>query len=118
MFWVLIILNIIIAIVLTTAVMMQASKGDGLTGSLGGSSFGTVFGVRRTADFLQKFTIGLAAAFLVISLVVNMWFLPTGAGVAGRNSVLKDIQPPTPGQLPPMQESQPAAPGAPPQSQQ
>jgi preprotein translocase subunit SecG len=113
MFWVFIILNILIAIALMGVVMMQASKGDGLTGSLGGSSFGTVFGVRRTADFLQKITIGLAAAFLVISLVVNMWFLPTGTGEGGRRSVLQDVQAPTPGQLPPVQESQPAAPGAP-----
>ena len=109
MYWVLIIVNILIALVLMAVILMQASKGDGLAASFGGSSFGTVFGVRRTADFLQKFTIGLAGAFLLICIIANLWFLPTG-GEGGRRSVLQDIQPPAPGSLPPMQPSAPAAP--------
>jgi len=112
MFWVLIILNILISVVLVAVILMQASKGDGLSASFGGSAFGTVFGVRRTADFLQKLTIGLASAFLAICLIANMWFLPTsnnGNGVK-RSSVLEDIQPTAPGSLPPIQSSSPAAP--------
>jgi preprotein translocase subunit SecG len=109
MYWFLIILNVIVAITLMGVVMMQSSKGDGLSASFGGGSFGTVFGVRRTADFLQKLTIGLASALLVISLAVNMWCLPTGSVSSRRASVLQDIEPPTPGQMPNMQRSAPAA---------
>ena len=104
MYWVLIVLNLLISLILVAVILMQASKGDGLSSSFGGSAFGTVFGVRRTADFLQKFTIGLASAFLVICLIANMWFLPSSSGGGNRRpAVLQDIEPPAPGSLPPMQ---------------
>jgi hypothetical protein len=38
-----------------------------------------VFGVRRTADFLIRATQILAAAFIVLSLVINVFFLPSRA---------------------------------------
>ncbi len=102
MFWVLVILNILIGIVLTLAVLMQASKGAGLSTSFGGGAVGQVFGVRRTSDFLQRFTIILAGAFLAICLIANLWFLPTSTG--GRKpSVLQQVDMPAAGQLPPVE---------------
>lgn len=100
MFWVLLVLNVIVGIVLTLAVLMQASKGAGLSASFGGGAVGQVFGVRRTADFLQKFTIYLAGAFLAICVIANLWFLPREEG--GRKpSILQQAEFPQAGQLPP-----------------
>ncbi len=76
MFSFLIVVEIVIAILLIIAVLMQASKGGGLAGTFGGGSVGMVFGVRRTADFLTRSTQILAGAFILLSLVINIFFLP------------------------------------------
>jgi preprotein translocase subunit SecG len=54
-------IEILVSVLLMVAVLMQASKGGGLAGTLGSSNMGTVFGVRRTSDFLTKTTTILAA---------------------------------------------------------
>ena len=71
-------IEILISIVLVVVVLMQASKGGGLAGTLGTSNLGTVFGVRRTSDFLTKTTTILATAFLVLALFINLVVLPKG----------------------------------------
>lgn len=78
MFSFLMVLQVIISIFLIVVVLMQASKGGGLAGTFGGGSVGVVFGVRRTADFLIRATQILAGAFIVLSLVINLFFLPRG----------------------------------------
>ena len=81
MFTVLMSLEIIICILLIVVILMQSSKGGGLAGTFGGGNVGMVFGVRRTADFLIRGTQILAAAFIILSLVINVFFLPSrGAG--------------------------------------
>jgi preprotein translocase subunit SecG len=56
MFTALIIVEVLISILLIIAVLMQASKGGGLAGTFGGGQVGSMFGVRRTADFLSNFS--------------------------------------------------------------
>ncbi len=68
--------EIIVSILLIIVILMQSSKGGGLAGSFAGGSMGTVFGVRRTADFLGKATGYLAFVFVVLCLVINFFFLP------------------------------------------
>ncbi len=58
---------------------MQSSNGGGLAGTFGGGQVGTMFGVRRTADFLIRATQILAAVFMVLSLATNILFLPRSA---------------------------------------
>lgn len=53
-------------------VLIQSSKGGGLAGTFGGGDASTVFGVRRTADFLVKLTTVLATIFLLFSLITNV----------------------------------------------
>lgn len=79
MFTALIVIEIIISILLIIAVLAQASKGGGLAGTFGGGSVGTMFGVRRTADFLSNATWGLAIAFAIIAIIINIGFLPTAS---------------------------------------
>lgn len=76
MFWILMVIEIFVSILLIIVVLMQSSKGGGLAGTLGGSSMGTMFGVRRTSDFLSQMTIYLSALFIVLCLVINIFFLP------------------------------------------
>ena len=78
MFWALMVLEVIVSILLTAVVLMQASKGGGLAGTLGGGQVSMVFGVRRTADFLTRATQVLGAVFMVLALVINIFFLPRG----------------------------------------
>ncbi|MGE5313376.1 MAG: preprotein translocase subunit SecG [Acidobacteriota bacterium] len=91
MYTFLIFLEIIICIFLTIAILMQNSKGGGLAGTFGGGNIGSVFGVRRTADFLIKATSYLAGAFIVIALLTNIFFLP-GKGKTTRPSVIQSGQ--------------------------
>ena len=68
--------EIIASVLLIVVILMQASKGGGLAGSFGGGSMGTMFGVRRTADFLSKSTTVLASIFIGLCLIINLFFLP------------------------------------------
>ncbi len=79
MFTALIVLQIIISALLVISILMQSSKGGGLAGTFGGGQVGTMFGVRRTADFLIRATQVLAALFMVLSLATNILFLPRSA---------------------------------------
>lgn len=107
MFGILVVVEIIVSILLIIVVLMQASKGGGLAGSLGGGNVGTVFGMRRTADFLSRSTTILASVFIALCLVINLFFLPRGE-TAGAESVIQSGSPSTlPRAVPPI--SQPAA---------
>ena len=59
-------------------ILMQSSKGGGLSGLVGGSGVSTMFGARRTSDFLSKSTIGLAIFFLLASLLLNLYISKGG----------------------------------------
>jgi len=61
------ILIIIASILLAITVLAQNSKGGGLAANL--SSTNQVMGVRKTADFVEKLTWGLAISLLVLSLL-------------------------------------------------
>jgi preprotein translocase subunit SecG len=64
------VLVLIVSILLILIVLVQNSKGGGLTANL--SSSNQVMGARRTADFLEKATWTLAGGLLVLSLLASM----------------------------------------------
>lgn len=68
---IILILTIIVCALLVLVILVQNSKGGGL--AAGFSSQSQVMGVKRTADFLEKATWGLAGALLVLSLVSSMF---------------------------------------------
>src|SRR5262245_66104651 len=80
-------IEIIVSILLMIVILMQSSKGGGLAGSFGTGGMGTVFGVRRTADFLSRSTTYLAVVFLGLSLIINIFFLP--GKQEGRESIIQ-----------------------------
>ena len=89
MYRLLVLLATIIAILLVVMVLLQASKGGGLAGTFGGAGMGTMFGSRRTADFLSKGTWWLAGALAVLALVINLFFLP-GQTTTEQRSVIHE----------------------------
>jgi preprotein translocase subunit SecG len=64
---VLTILVVIASIILILVVLVQKSKGGGLSSSFASSN--AVMGVRKTTDFIEKATWGLASFIIVISIV-------------------------------------------------
>jgi preprotein translocase subunit SecG len=65
------------AVFLIVVVLMQSSKGGGLAGTFGGAgNMGSMFGTRRTADFLSRATWWLGGILAVLAIVANLFFLP------------------------------------------
>jgi len=74
----LLIVHVIVSILLMLVILMQASKGGGLSGTFGGAGGSSLFGGRGAATFLSKVTTGLAIAFMVISVVIGLVSAPRG----------------------------------------
>ena len=100
-------IEVLVSLLLIMVILMQSSKGGGLAGTFGGGQVGTMFGVRRTADFLTKTTRILAIIFIGLSLVINIFIL--GNDTAARQSI---IQQGLPGSVPPPTAPRSAAPAA------
>ncbi len=73
MFVVLIVLTLIAAVLLIGVVLIQKSKGGGLSSSFAGSN--QIMGVRRTNNFIEKLTWSLAGAIAVLA-VLSAFFMP------------------------------------------
>ena len=69
LFTILTILVIIAAVLLTIVVLLQNSKGGGLASNFVAGN--QTFGVRQTADILEKITWGLVAFIAVVSIVAS-----------------------------------------------
>ena len=73
MYVLIIVLTVIVAVLLIGIVLIQKSKGGGLSSQFGGA--GNVMGVRQTNSFLEKATWTLAAAIVVLS-VASAYLMP------------------------------------------
>lgn len=79
-------LILIASVFMVLIVLVQNSKGGGL--SAGFSSTNQVMGVRKTTDFLEKATWGLAATILSLCIIVAA-FVPRNE--AGEQSQVKEL---------------------------
>ena len=66
MYLLFIVLIVLAALLLCFVVMIQNSKGGGLASSFASSN--QIMGVRKTTDFIEKLTWGLAAFMVVVSI--------------------------------------------------
>ncbi len=73
MYAVIIILTVIVAVLLIGIVLIQKSKGGGLSSQFGGA--GAVMGVRQTNSFLEKATWTLVASLVVLS-ILSVYAMP------------------------------------------
>ena len=76
MYFLLIGLIVVAALFLCFVVMIQNSKGGGLASSFASSN--QIMGVRKTTDFIEKLTWGLAGFMVVISIACA-YVLPTAS---------------------------------------
>ena len=67
----LIIIHVMVCFLMIGAILLQSGKGAEIGASFGGSSQ-TVFGSRGPANFLSKFTVVVAAIFMLTSLGLAM----------------------------------------------
>jgi len=90
MYSILIIIASIVAILLMVIVLLQSSKGGGLAGTFGGAgNMGSMFGTRRTADFLSKATWWLSGMLAFLAIVTNLFFLPGSSTAEQRQSIIQ-----------------------------
>ena len=115
MYTLFVILIVVAAVLMIGIVLIQESKGGGLASNF--SSYNQIGGVRKTTDFIEKTTWGLAAAMVVLS-VVCAYVAPHASS---KGSVMEGIEAPAtnPNNLPGFGASQqkdaaiPDAPAAP-----
>jgi preprotein translocase subunit SecG len=77
------ILTLIVCVLLILVVLVQDSKGGGLSSSFGASN--QILGVRKTTDFLEKATWFLAIGLLILSLG-SAAFIKSGVQTGSENS--------------------------------
>lgn len=80
------VLIIIACILIVLAILVQNAKGGGLAS--GFSSSGQVMGVRKTTDFLEKFTWGLATSLIVLC-ILGSFVLPKPS-TTGNSSIIQE----------------------------
>jgi len=117
MFTFIIILLIIASFMLGVVVLVQNSKGGGL--SSGFSASNQIMGVRKTTDLLEKLTWGFAISMLVLAIFANI-MIPQNTNTGGSSVIEEQIQnapaaptapmptAPAPGQAAPAGQAQPA----------
>jgi len=88
MYTLLIIFIVIAAVLMIGIVLIQESKGGGLASNF--SNYNQIGGVRKTTDFIEKTTWGLAIAMVVISVACA--YVAPQASVNG--SVMEGIENP------------------------
>ena len=88
MYTLLVIIMVIAALLMIGIVLIQESKGGGLASQFSG--YNQIGGVRKTTDFIEKTTWGLAAAMVVIS-VFCAYVAPQSSG---SGSVMENIEVP------------------------
>jgi preprotein translocase subunit SecG len=82
------ILILVVCVLLGLIVLVQNSKGGGLAANFSAST--QIMGVRRTNDFLEKATWGLAAALLVLCIAASLTI--SRGGTTGQSAIQEQIQ--------------------------
>ena len=87
MYTFIIVLIIIVSILLGLIVLVQNSKGGGLAAGLSASN--QIMGVRKTTDFLEKLTWGLAIGLLSLAIIAN-FSIPKQTGKEAGASMIQE----------------------------
>jgi preprotein translocase subunit SecG len=70
----LVIMFVLVCISMVIVILLQASKGQGLAGTFGGTGASAVFGGRGAATFLNKATAYLAVIYMVLCLMIGYFY--------------------------------------------
>lgn len=84
---VLVVLTVLISVLMIILVLIQKSKGGGLSSSFAGSN--QIMGVRRTTDFVEKATWTLAIIIMVLAVASTL--IASSHTTAKGNSSIKPV---------------------------
>ena len=90
LYYLLITIYVLVCLLLIVVILLQQGKGGDIASAFGGGGSQTAFGARAGATLLTKMTTGLAAAFIVLSLMLAVW------GQRGPGSVVGGTEGPAP----------------------
>jgi len=74
---------IFISVLLILVVLVQNSKGGGLSSQFGGSSSNQFMGVQKTNDLLEKVTWTLAISIVILTLLSNLFISENNLNIDG-----------------------------------
>ena len=74
---------IFISVLLILVVLVQNSKGGGLSSQFGGSSSNQFMGVQKTNDLLEKATWTLAISIVILTLASNLFISKNDLNIDG-----------------------------------
>ncbi|KAA3611325.1 MAG: preprotein translocase subunit SecG [Calditrichaeota bacterium] len=75
MYTFLVTLFVLLSFLMIVIILLQAGKGQGLAGAIGGGMAGqSMFGGRGAADFLTKATTYIATAYMVLALGIGLLY--------------------------------------------
>jgi len=97
------IIFLVIAVVLSAIILMQAGKGHGLAGIFGGDNMQSMLGP-KAADVLEKVTWGVAIVFFIFTIVLSLMVTQDKGSVLDKVSVSRP--------KPPVQKTEPLSTGA------
>lgn len=66
-------IHIIVCVLLIVIVLLQADKGEGLSGAFGSGAAATLFGERGASEPIVKLTTMVAIVFMITSLILTIW---------------------------------------------
>ena len=88
MYTTLIIIFALLSFLLVVVILLQAGKGSGLAGAIGGGMAGqSVFGGRGAGDFLSKTTSYIAVLYMALALVIGIIYKNSAAD--GQQSLIQ-----------------------------
>ena len=76
-------LIIFVAILLILVVLVQNSKGGGLSSQFGGNSSNQFMGVQKTNDLLEKVTWTLAISIVLLTMLSNLFISSSDSNIEG-----------------------------------
>lgn len=74
---ILIFIHTLVSIFLICVVLMQASQGGGLSGTMGGQAASNVLGGQSAGNVLSKITAWLAGIFLTLAVLISILSVPS-----------------------------------------
>ncbi len=93
------VIHVIVCLGMILVILLQAGKGGGLAGSVGGMMSGAnlAFGGRGTSDILTRATTVFAVLFMILSLTLSVYTLKSSSGTESSSKVreLLNSQQPT-----------------------
>ncbi|MFC1550641.1 preprotein translocase subunit SecG [Candidatus Neomarinimicrobiota bacterium] len=92
-----IVIHTIVSVLLVSVILMQASRGGGLSGTFGSGMTSAIMGGRGAASFLSKLTSWLAIAFLGLAVIISLTSSPTSVDTDSLLRQEADSQVITPG---------------------